>query len=193
MNAVTSVTIALALAQQMNDTKQPNTGQLQPGSPIPAASAVAEWITNNPEAIDFFDIPALDANNTGPWASGLVSPFAIGASLAGMSFLCSQGVSLDGIAVDIAANPYIMLSDLYDGDDMWTDFWNVWQTQVSPVLAPTNSTPNNDPFNAWNVAWPQPQTIEQQILTTVKADLAAGMSDMAICADIAALLTVTPC
>jgi hypothetical protein len=183
MDSVTSVTIALGLAQQMAATHQPDTGQLQADSLIAAADVVSVWFGGMPESVDFFDMPAWDKDSTPGNQTDLIHPDAIGCTLAGMSFLCSRGISLSAIELAVQANPYLVLSNLYS--NLWGDFWTAWHAQAPK--------PNNDPFNAWGVQWPQPVTIEQRILAAVKADMAAGKPDEQICADIQALLTAPAC
>jgi hypothetical protein len=174
--AVTSATIALSLAQQMATTHQPNTGLLQPGSTIAAAGVVQEWTSNDPEAIDFFDMPAMDARSSGNWDTNLVSPFAIGCTLAGMSFLCSRGMTLESIAAAVEVNPYLELGSLYSdaGQPMWTDFMAAMKP-IWAAEAPTNAVTPNDPFNAWLPPPPVAVPVSEQIYDLVVRDFTNGV------------------
>jgi hypothetical protein len=189
----TNVTIALRLAQQMATTKYPNTGQLQVDSPVAAAIVVQLWCAGQPESVDFLDMRAWDKDTTPGNQTDLVDVDSIGCALAGMSFLCSQGMSLDEIARRVIADPYLVLSSLYSSPDtMWNDFiagmQNVWAGEAS-----TNSPTPNDPFNVWGVQWPQPVGLAQQIYHLVVDEIARGIPATEIIAEIQVLLTPIPC
>lgn len=137
----TAATIALALAQQMMTTKQPNTGMLQPDSPIPAAQVVGVWIQGMPESVDFVDSPAWDATTTPGNQTDLVDPNSIGCSLAYMSASCSLGVSLDAFAFAIGQNPKLALSSVPNTP--------TWQEFIYMMESVADWQQTNDPFNVW--------------------------------------------
>ena len=149
----TSLTIAVRLAQEMEATHQPNTGQLQEGSPIPAKQVTAVWYSNQPKNIDF-SIRVWDASETHSQATGLVDPNAIGCTVALISYMCSEGTPLNQIAGQAALDPYTSLASIY-GDGLWDDFWYNWNIDVHPELAANQGAvvamelPTNDPFHVW--------------------------------------------
>jgi hypothetical protein len=184
MAAVTSITIALGLAEQMAGTHLPNTGVLQPGSAAPAAQAADIWFQNQ-SGIDFADLTVDASWSNSP--AGLVDVTACGCSIALISYMVKNGaqvgVTLATIANAINTNPYVTLGSLYP--DLWTQF-------TAAVAALPNGVQNNDPFGAFGVVFPVPPTIEQQIVTKVLADGGFTVSQAVynqMVADVAALLS----
>ena len=140
--ATTSVTIALALAQQMAMTHQPNDGNLQPDSPIPAMNVVAVWISGMPESVLFPTMPAWDKDTTPGNQTDLVDANAIGCSLAYISDYCARGGSLDAVTAAVSADPYLVLTTLPNAP--------AWDAFVQDMRNAGWSS-SNDPFNAWGI------------------------------------------
>ena len=175
-SAETAATIALQLAQEMAATKLPNAGPLQLGSPIAAADVVSGWMNVQPESVNFLDMPAWDATTT---HHALIDASAIGAELCGISYLVSQGISLDTIAESIAADSHIILSTLLPG---------LWDNMIAGLKA-RQWPHNNDPFGALGVRWPVEPTISQRIYDLVMNEIAKGIPEAQIVAQIQDLLT----
>jgi len=184
--AVTSVTIALGLAQEMYATKQPNTGKLQADSPVDAAAAANEWF-NNQSGIDFANL-TVDKDWTPSNPTDLVEVTACGCSIALMSWMVSKGIALADIASVVVVDAYAHLADIYahtTGDAPG----NCWPSFTQAVVNLPQGVQNNDPFGGFGVVFPHAPTIAERIVEAVAADLPDR--DKAI-ADVTTLLTPAP-
>lgn len=149
----TAAQYALALCQQMADTQQPNTGNYLEGmqgpfgmmGQIPNASLIVGW-WQYCQWTNYGAMPSWDETSTPGNTTGMPHPYATAASILMIEFLMrSKGMSLDTIATEIANDPYLVMSDLYTGQDLQTD-------AVAAMLALGVPT-NNDPLNVFNVDW----------------------------------------
>lgn len=149
----TAATLALALCQQMSDTKQPNTGNYLAGmqgpfgmvGQISNASLVQAWFPYC-QWTNYGAMPSWDETSTPGNSTGMPHPYATAASILCIEFLISsRQMTLAEISKEIKATPYLILGDLYNGQDLQTDAVNAMLNLGIPG--------NNDPLMVFEVDW----------------------------------------
>ena len=152
---LTAATVALAMAEWMDQNKTPFPGgyQIQPNDPTPANDLMQlswDW-DQDPHTVD---APAADASKTPGNQTGLILDYYIAAQLAGIGFLVKNGVALADFSAAINADPHLTLSSLYVSSpgNMYWDLVSASQ-QVATQLAPTNRKMQCDFFGVFGVAY----------------------------------------
>lgn len=149
----TAATLALALCQQMSDTKAPNTGNYLEGmqgpygmvGQIQNASLIQAWFPYC-QWTNYGAMPSWDQTTTPGNTTGMPHPYATAASMLCIEFLISSGqMTLAEITKQITDTPYLTLNDLYNGQDLQTDAVNAMLALGMPT--------NNDPLSVWGVDW----------------------------------------
>ena len=170
MPAITSATIALALAMEMDATHQPNTGNYVDGmdgvGQIANADLVNIWIQGQPESVRFPEMPAWDINSTPDNQGGVIDPSAVACSLAYMSCCRKRGVAMFTIAISVQANPYLILTEMAAAPS-----WNEFMTDMRVAGWPQN----NDPCGGFGVVFPSVPTLSEQIYDMIASDMANNL------------------
>lgn len=191
----TSASIPAGVMMQMWTTKLPPTGTYPNIPTLQMADLVYQWVTDQPGAM----VPDLDKPATGEEASSFgpmqVSSKRSGVTLAYYSLICQRGLTTpEQINAAVIANPFLVPSSLSGGTISGQDFYDAYVREISPQLAPTNQKVNDDPWNAYGVAWPTaptPRTVEQiaqDCYDCVISGQEAGKPEEQIVADLVSVL-----
>jgi hypothetical protein len=177
----TSLSVGIALAQQMQATQAPNTG-LIPESPVAAYKAAELWFDNMQcDGIDVTVVP----RSVGAMYPPVLNSLYVGCVVAACSWLVSQGYPLS--MIQNAAASATVFADIYaalTGDDRV----NAIPEFLKAVRTLPHGVQSNDPFGSLMPAQPAPLSMAQKIHDLVVKETASGTAAPQIVNDIGAIL-----